>query len=59
VIIVFLITRELWAWYFKINQLIGNQEKHIKLIEHQNKLLERMAGPDNSFVSEGTTISEE
>lgn len=52
-LILFLITRELWTWYFKINALVENQEKQLKLTEQQNQLLEKMASPPKQVIPEG------
>lgn len=47
VLILFLITRGVFLWYWKIDKIVGNQENQIKLIEEQNKLLRELTrSPD-------------
>ncbi|MBS1520698.1 MAG: hypothetical protein JST50_06870 [Bacteroidetes bacterium] len=46
-IVLFFITRELFLWYWKVNEMVSNQQKQIKLSEEQNKLLRQLTGsPD-------------
>ncbi len=39
-IIVFLIFREIFTWYWKINEIISNQRMTNELLQEQNELLE-------------------
>ena len=39
-ILVFILLREFWCWYYKVNQKMKNQEEIIDLLKKQNTLLE-------------------
>jgi len=39
-ILIFLILRNFWCWYYKINQRVKNQEEIIELMKKQNVILE-------------------
>jgi len=43
-IILLLVTRGLFLWYWKIDKMVSNQEKQIQLSEQQNKLLKQLTG---------------
>lgn len=40
VLIVFFLLRELWCWYWKLNQIVDNQEKQNKLLLEMAKFLQ-------------------
>ncbi len=39
IIIIFLITREFWCWYFKINKVAGLLEQQLEEQKRSNELL--------------------
>jgi|AntRauTorckE6833_2_1112554.scaffolds.fasta_scaffold36506_3 hypothetical protein len=39
IIAVFLITREFWCWYFKINKVVGLLEKQLEEQKNNNALM--------------------
>jgi hypothetical protein len=51
-LILFFIFREIMVWYLKINTMLDNQEKQIKL-------LEKIATPPTTHSTEGSSITEE
>lgn len=40
-VIVFLITREFWCWYFKVNRIVGELNTQNQLLAEQNATMRR------------------
>ena len=50
--IIFLITREFWCWYFKINKVAGILEQQLEEQKRGNELLLKLLKKDSSLSTE-------
>lgn len=50
IIIIFLITREFWCWYFKINKVTGLLEQQLEEQKRNNELLLKIVREDSKPV---------
>lgn len=41
---VFFLFREIFTWYWKLNEIVNNQKAQIELMKKQNQLLEEALG---------------
>ncbi|OEG62199.1 MAG: hypothetical protein BHK79_02840 [Halanaerobium sp. MDAL1] len=47
---IFLLGREIYCWYFKINERVRLLEKNNELLTHQNQLLSRLCENKNENI---------
>jgi len=52
IVIIFLITREFWCWYFKINKVAGILEQQLEEQKRGNELLLKLLKKDSSLSTE-------
>jgi len=49
IVVIFLITREFWCWYFKINKVVGILEQKLEEQKRSNELLLKLVKENSSL----------